>query len=219
MTFADEQVEPGQAIYSKFVLKLYDLYALGFSGRLLWRCPVKPVMKLFNRHVTGNHLDVGVGTGFFLDRCNWPIARPRIALMDLNPNCLEAASRRIARYRPEIYRANVLQPIPNHIPKFDSISITWLLHCLPGSIHTKAAVFENLKPMLNPGGVIFGSTLLNDGVLQNSISRRLMAVYNAKGIFTNANDSLDGLEQVLRENFRHTTIETIGCGALFAGAM
>jgi hypothetical protein len=57
------------------------------------------------------HLDVGVGTGYFLDRCTFPVAAPEVHLMDLNPNCLEKTARRIRRYRPVTHRCNVLDPI------------------------------------------------------------------------------------------------------------
>ena len=73
------------------------------------------------------------------------------------------SGRRAAEWRghlPELYRANVLDPIGLEIPRFDSISTTYLLHCLPGTIKTKSAEFGHLKPLLNQGGVIFGATLL-----------------------------------------------------------
>jgi hypothetical protein len=39
-----DQTEPldsraGQAVYSRWTLQLYDLYVLGLSCRLAWRCP------------------------------------------------------------------------------------------------------------------------------------------------------------------------------------
>lgn len=219
MTVSPEEVEAGQAIYTKSLLPFYDLCILGFSSRLIWRCPAEHVLKLYDHHVTANHLDVGVGTGFFLDRCVWPTSRPRIALMDLNPNCLDAARRRLARYRPEVYRANVLEPIQHEIEKFDSVSLSWLMHCLPGTIYTKAGVFEHLKARLNPGGVIFGATLLQEGVHHTWASRRLMALYNSKGVFTNAHDDIQGLNKVLGASLSSITVEIVGCAALFSGGM
>jgi len=65
----DEEVVAGQAVYSKRVLGNYDLVVLGLSNRFLWRCPTERLLEHYNRHVTENHLDVGVGTGYFLDNC------------------------------------------------------------------------------------------------------------------------------------------------------
>ena len=217
MTITAKQIEAGQAIYTPKMLRLYDLFVLGFSNRLIWRCPTRHLLAMYDRYVTGNHLDVGVGTGFFLDRCRFPADQPRLALMDLNANCLETTGRRVARYRPEGYRVNVLDPIALEIKKFDSIGLNYLLHCLPGTIRTKSAVFRHLKPLLNPGGVMFGATLLHDGVRRNWAAQRVMALYNSKGIFGNAQDDLDGLKKVLAEHLTLVQVEVVGCAALFSG--
>ena len=217
MTITEQQVEAGQAIYSKSMLGIYDWFVLGFSNRLIWKCPSKHISALYDRHVTTNHLDVGVGTGYFLDRCRFPNDHPRLGLMDLNANCLDAAGRRMARYHPEVYRANILDPIGLDISRFDSISLTYLLHCLPGTIKTKGAVFRHLKPLLNQGGVIFGATLLSNGVCLSWAAKRLMAFYNSKGIFTNDQDDLQGLRAVLSEHLTTVTVEVVGCAALFSG--
>jgi len=217
MTITEQQVEAGQAIYSKSMLGIYDWFVLGFSNRLIWKCPSKHISALYDRHVTSNHLDVGVGTGYFLDRCRFPNDHPRLGLMDLNANCLDAAGRRMARYHPEVYRANILDPIGLDISRFDSISLTYLLHCLPGTIKTKSAVFRHLKPLLNPGGVMFGATLLSEGGYRSWAAKRLMAFYNSKGIFTNDHDDLQGLRVVLSEHFTTVTVDVVGYAAMFSG--
>ena len=79
-----EQVVAGQAVYSRRALHLYDPIVLGLSNRLIWKCPTPRLLTHYERHVTANHLDVGVGTGYFLDRCRFPSTTPRIALLDLN---------------------------------------------------------------------------------------------------------------------------------------
>jgi ubiquinone/menaquinone biosynthesis C-methylase UbiE len=123
----------GYAVYSRSVLAIYDFLVLGASCRYVWRCPARLIVDFFDLHVSANHLDVGVGTGFFLERCSFPSAKPRLGLMDVNPNCLAAAARRVSRYVPEIYRANVLEPLRLDAAKFDSASLSLLLHCLPAT--------------------------------------------------------------------------------------
>jgi methylase of polypeptide subunit release factors len=103
--------DAGQRVYTPRVLKLYDLWVLGVSNRWLWRCPTSELLALYDAHASANHVDVGVGTGFYLDRCRFPVARPRIALVDLNPDALAAAAARIARYAPACVRADVMAPI------------------------------------------------------------------------------------------------------------
>lgn len=216
MSISAEQVEAGQAVYTRRTLGVYDIVVLGISNRFIWRCPTQRLIGLYDKHITGNHLDVGVGTGYFLDHCRFPSQTPRVALMDLNQNTLDFASQRVARYKPETYVRNVLEPISIDAAKFDSVGINYLLHCVPGPIESKAVAFDHLKAVMSPNAVLFGSTLLQDGVPRSWLARRLMDVYNNKGIFSNRHDSLDGLKQALGERFREVSIEVVGCAALFS---
>ncbi len=208
---------PGQAVYSKRLLRVYDWWVLGISNQWIWKCPSAKLLDFYNQHVSNNHLDVGVGTGYFLDRCEFPEPPPRVALMDLNANSLDSAAGRIARYHPETYQANVLKKIKLDAEGFDSIGINYLLHCLPGSIEEKARCLDHLSPYLNRGGTIFGSTLLSQGVRRSGAARRLMGFYNKKGIFGNTRDDLDGLTVALEKRFAEVQVEVIGCVALFCG--
>jgi ubiquinone/menaquinone biosynthesis C-methylase UbiE len=205
----------GQAIYSPITLALYDLVVLTLSNPLVWRCPTDRILQLYNQQVSDNHLDVGVGTGWYLDRCRFPNAAARVGLLDLNPNPLAAASRRIARYRPERYQADVLKPLTVPAAPFRSIALTYLLHCLPGDISEKAVVFDNLAPLLATGGVVFGATLLSIGVERSAAARALMRAYNRKGVFSNAVDSASALQAALDQRFLSVRIDIIGCAALF----
>jgi 2-polyprenyl-3-methyl-5-hydroxy-6-metoxy-1,4-benzoquinol methylase len=217
MNVTAEQVEAGQAIYSKRTLAAYDFVVLGVSNRLVWKCPTRRVEEHYDSHITPNHLDVGVGTGYFLDHCRFPSPTPRVALMDLNPDTLEFASRRIARYKPEVYRRNVLEPISLDARRFDSVGVNYLLHCLPGSMESKSAAFDHLKALMNPNAIVFGATLLQGGVTRNWLANRLMAAYNRRGIFSNERDDLQGLERALSQRFRDVRVAVVGCGALFSG--
>jgi hypothetical protein len=212
-----EQVERGQAVYTKPVLTVYDFVVLGISNRFIWKCPTPRLKEHYERHLTLNHLDVGVGSGYFLDHCRFPPGAPRVALLDENPVALEFAARRIAHYRPETWRWNVLEAITLDTPAFDSVAVGYLLHCLPGSMASKSVVFDNLRPLMSPGAVLFGATLLSHGVERSWAARRLMAIYNKKGIFSNDRDDLDGLHRELNRRFDEVKLEVLGCGALFSG--
>lgn len=91
-----------------------------------------------------------------------------------------------------------------------------VLHCLPGTIRTKSAVFEHLEVLLNPGGTLFGSTALYGGVPQTWLSRRMMDAYNEDRLFSNAEDDLTGLKWALSQHLSNVVIETVGCVALFS---
>lgn len=217
MSHTPEEVAAGQAAYTPQTLPWYDFVVLSLSNRWIWKCPTARMLQHYSRHVSANHLDVGVGSGYFVDCCRFPSEDPRVALMDLNRDALSFAAQRISPRRVEIHHANVLEPISGDIRPFDSIAVNYLLHCLPGSIRSKAVVFDHLTEVLNSGGVIFGATLLQGGVRRGWLARRLMSVYNRRGIFFNGQDDLDGLRLSLETRFRDVSIEVHGCGALFSG--
>ncbi len=208
-------IEAGKAIYSRLVLSIYDLYVLGLSNHLIWNCPTRLLLDNYDAHVSTNHLDVGVGTGYFLDKCCFSIRHPSITLLDLNANSLAVTAKRLKRYQPETYQHNVFEPLTLK-KRFDSIGMNYLLHCLPGDMEDKAVVFHNLSEVLNPGGVLFGSTLVNDEGTQNWAARRLMDIYNNKGIFTNRNDTTHDLEVILADRFSKYSLKTVGNAAIFS---
>ena len=212
-----ERTDAGQAVYTMRTLGVYDFLVLGISNRFLWKCPTKNLVDLYSNHVSSNHLDVGVGTGYFLDRCRFPSETPDIVLMDPNPNTLEFTTERIGRYRPSTHLGSVLEPIPGDVGRFDSVGINYVLHCLPGTIESKAVAFDRLKEVMNHNAVIFGATLLQSGPSHGWMAQRLMAFYNKKGIFSNRSDSLEGLKRMLVQRFTDVSIEVVGCAAMFSG--
>jgi SAM-dependent methyltransferase len=209
-----EEVEAGQAVYSPLVLAAYDWLVLGISNSLVWRCPTAELRRHYDRNVSDRHLDVGVGTGYFLDKAHWPVATPSITLVDLNPNSLAAAARRIRRYGPETVRANVLEALPAMEP-LRSVGLCYLLHCLPGTIPQKAVVFDRIRPLLAPGARVFGATIVQGDVPRSRTAQALMNLYNRKGIFSNAGDTVEDLEAALRARFEDVRIEVKGSVALF----
>ncbi len=205
----------GQAIYNRATLAAYDVGVLGLSCRLLWHCPKAEMLAVYDRNIGVRHLDLGVGTAYFLDKCRFPDARPRVTLVDLNPTVLKVAARRISRYRPEVLQANVLQPLPIPPGAYDSVGLNFLLHCLPDDWPDKGKVFANAAAALRPGGRVFGSTILAHGVETTAPARALMRLYNSRGIFHNAHDDLAGLRQELAGHFAHHRLTVRGCVALF----
>ncbi len=208
-------VEAGQAVYTPLTLRLYDLVVLGFSNRFLWRCPTSLLRAHYDAHVGACHLDVGVGTGYFLDRARWPVDAPRITLLDLNAHSLAAAARRIGRYRPETVQADCLAPWPV-AGQFDSVGLGYLLHCLPGRIPEKAVVLDHAAAALADGGTVFGATILQGDAPRSGAAQRLMNLYNRKGIFSNAGDTFADLRAALEARFSEVTLTRSGAVALFA---
>jgi hypothetical protein len=213
---ADEDTRKGAAVYTRSALALYDLAVLGLSNSFVWQCASHVLLDFYNQHISDKHLDIGVGTGYFLDRCRFPLNTPQIALFDLNPHSLAKSAKRLRRYNPSCHRGNALQRIDIGMSGFGSISLNYLLHCLPGNLASKSIVFEHVKPLLRDGGVIFGSTILGEGVRHNPLAKQLMKLYNAKNIFSNLSDRQSDLEAGLKVYFAEHTIRIAGCVALFS---
>lgn len=207
----------GEAAFTKSGLAVYDQLVLKLICPLAWGCSNEHIFSLYKNHLSGNHLEVGVGTGYFLDHADFPTAHPRIALLDLNSNCLERTARRIARYHPETHQANILKPISINARRFDSIGLNYVLHCLPGTFPEKGIAFAHLKALMNPGGVIFGATVLNGGVSATPVSRMLLRFFNARKTLSNDRDHYEGLRHALESHLKDVRIKVVGRAALFSG--
>jgi hypothetical protein len=205
--------------YSPLGLRLYDPLIVENLAPRVWRCPPQRIVRFYDRHVTANHADLGVATGYFLDRCDFHTAHPRLALIDLQPHCLRYAARRLARYRPETYLRDALTPIVG-IPggRFDSIAIGGVLHCLEGDLKRKARVFDAIAPLATSGTKVFGYTLLRDGV-EGRMARAARALLNWTGVVDNHDDTAEDLRTALDARFADVSIELSGCMALFSGVV
>jgi hypothetical protein len=217
MTTTQPESAAGAAVYNKAVLGIYDFYVLQFSNLFAWRCSAKHILDFYNTYISDNHLDVGIGTGYFLDYCRFPSPAPKLTLLDLNPNSLKVAAERLKRYQPTTHLADILQPLPSTLTGFRSIGLNYVLHCLPGTMKSKEIVFEHLKPCLAADGVLFGSTILGQGVDHTPLGKFLMNTYNNKGIFGNRSDTLLDLENHLKKHFRKYMLDVEGCVACFVG--
>jgi SAM-dependent methyltransferase len=216
MQIDHEAALAGSKQYSRQSLRLYDLHVLWFSNTFVWHCPSSRMLNFYNQHIGGAHLDIGVGTGYFLDKCQFPVPHPTITLVDLNEHSLHTTAHRIRRYQPISVRANILEPLPL-ITTFDSIGMNYLLHCLPGTMRSKGIVFKHVRPLLNPNGVVFGTTILGNDISCGRLAQATMRLYNAKRIFTNTEDDRKSLEDNLASSFTDYSVEVVGCVAFFIG--
>ena len=216
-TESSDDVEAGQRVYTPLVLRSYDLFVLGFSNRFVWRCPSSTMLERYDRHIGARHLDIGVGTGWFLDRCKWPVDMPQITLLDLNENSLSKASQRIRRYAPATVRANVLDPVELGERRFDSIERITSSTVFPASSSRR---FERLlrtsAPTLRPGRPFREHDPRPRGRAQLPRTASDASV-QPKGIFSNVEDDQRGLEEGLASQLTDVETEIVGAVALFAG--
>lgn len=210
-------VNSGHQVYTPRLLRWYDLIVHGISNRWFWSCPTQLLEAWFDEHATDNHLDMGVGTGFFPDRCSVFSEDARIGLFDANPNCLAAAQKKLERYQPELIQANLAEPVDWQVEPFTSVSLMYVLHCLPGDLAFRKRVIEHASSALAAGGKLFGATILGKPTPSAWLGRHVMASYNHKGIFGNEHDTQASLKDVLETCLVDVEIQQVGSVALFAG--
>jgi SAM-dependent methyltransferase len=210
----DDPAYRGQREYTPFFLKIYDPVILGFFTRVVWRCPTSLLVERYRRHIRHRHLDVGPGTGYFLERAGLPDGAP-VTLLDPNANVLDHASRRLQRLDITAVEADVLKPLPVDGP-FDSVALHFVIHCLPGPLSRKAAAVSNVAAVLAPTGVLFGASILGASGPHRWLARKMLDANNRRGIFDNLGDSSQGLGEILGVAFEHVELEMIGSMAVFA---
>lgn len=209
----DDPAYKGQSGYGPFLLAIYDPWVLGFMARAVWHCPIPPVVERYRRLVGRRHLDVGPGTGYFLDKAQLP-AGTEITLLDPNRHVLERTSRRLAALHPITVEADVLKPLPVQGP-YDSAALNFVLHCLPGPQSRKAAAIRNIAAVLAPEGVLFGGTVLGTAAKHTRSARATLWAFNKEGGFDNLGDTTEGLRSMLEESFGSVEIDVIGSVAHF----
>ena len=210
----DDPAYAGQREYSPQFLKVYDPVILGFFTRVVWRCPTIRLVEPYRQYVGHRHLDVGPGTGYFLERASLPEHSP-VTLLDPNAHVLDHASQRLEHLDITTVEADVCKPLPIDGP-FDSAALAGVLHCLPGPLSRKAGAVANVAAVLAPTGVLFGSSILGTTGSHTRLSRRALDVLNRRGTFDNLGDTQEGLSEILRASFDQVVLETIGSMAIFA---
>jgi SAM-dependent methyltransferase len=199
--------------YNRFLLAIYDPWVLGFMTRAVWKVPVPPGVEQYRRLMGRRHLDVGPGTGYFLEKAAPPDGT-EITLLDPNPNVLRKTSRRLAAMHPVTVQADVMKPLPIDGP-FDSAALSFVLHCLRGPMSHKAVAIRNIADVLTPDGVLFGGTVLGLAERHTPQARAFLRFANRLGDFDNLGDTAEGLRQILEESFENVEVDVVGSAANF----
>ena len=213
----DDPAYKGQREYNRLLLSAYDPLVLGPIARFVWRCPTTRLLERYRKHIRDWHLDVGPGTGYFLERSGLPDGSS-VTILDPNPNVLRHVSRRLRQLDVTAVEADVLKPLPVSGP-FDSAALHLVIHCLPGPLARKARAVANVAAVLAPSGVLFGASVLGTSGDHTWAARRMLGAFNRQGGFDNLADTEAGLVEILQASFERVEIETIGSIAIFVAAV
>jgi SAM-dependent methyltransferase len=212
----DDPAYRGQADYTPTLLRLYDPIILGPISRYVWRCPANRLTERYRRHISPRHLDVGPGTGYFLERSG--LARgSEVTILDPNTNVLRHTSKRLRHLKVTAIEADVCKPLPVEGP-FDSAALSGVIHCLPGPFERKVAAVANVAAVLSPDGVLFGSSIVGRTGSHNRVARTLLRDYNRRRVFDNLEDSEEAIGKMLAASFEDVEVDTIGSVAVFTAS-
>src|SRR5436190_12738350 len=210
----DDPAFRGQSDYTRSLLRLYDPIVLGIVAKGVWRCPTARLEDGYRRHILEPHLDVGPGTGYFIERSGLHDGG-RVTILDPNPHVLDHAWRRLRRLDVTAVEADVVKPLPVAGP-FGSAALNLVIHCLPGPMSRKATAVSNVARVLAPDGTLFGASVLGTAGPQTWLSRRVLAAFNRRGAFDNLDDTEDRLREILAVSFERVDLEVFGSIAVFA---
>jgi hypothetical protein len=202
--------EKGRPIYTPLFLLFYDFWVLGVVNTFAWGCSTtRYLLPQFRTNVRNNHLDIGVGTGYYLDKGQIPHTT-RLTLVDIEQGALETAQRRSRRSDANLVIADILQPLSLN-EKFDSVSMYYLFHCIPATMREKCGVFSHIRYNMMADGVIHGASILGKGVAQdNWFGKRIRTFCLNQGVFHNREDNAYEFEDALRRNFKKVETRVVG---------
>ena len=202
----------GQKDYGPALLAVYDWWVLGFMARYVWKSPTPPIIERYRPLFGHRHLDIGPGSGYCIDVA----ARKdtHLTLLDPNRAVLEHCGRRLSRFTPKLVEADVLKPLPVD-GRFDSVALSFVLHCLPGPMESKKVGIRHAASVLEADGVLFGGTVLGMEERHSAPARAFLKAVNRRGAFDNLTDTRHGLRSALSESFEEVDVAVDGSLALF----
>jgi len=225
------EIDDGAAMYSPELLNSYDSWVLDFVMPRVWGCNKSFLQRMYDVHAGAKHIDVGPGSGYFLERSTFAAAggkaNAQLALLDLSPHCLKFCGDKLAGdFRAvRTYQCDALSPTPAQLPDapYDSIGMSLLFHCVPGTTLEEKVrkALACLGPSLKAGGVVFGATVLGGGDdIQLGFRQRFwLRGLNSKGIFQNRGDTCDGLCRALDDFATKYSVRVVGNVALFTATL
>jgi SAM-dependent methyltransferase len=206
---------PEKVVYKSWDLFIYEIWVLGIVSTWAWGCSTaKYLIPLFRSNVGKNHLDIGTGTGYYLRKAEVP-ASTKLTLIDLERPALEVGMKRCGRKDVRGIVGDVMEPLDIQ-DKFDSVSMYYLLHCIPATVEEKCRIFANVKNVMTEDGVLHGANVLGKGIRKdNMFAAHIRHVVLRDGILHNREDNAYDFEHALRENFENVETWVVGSVFLF----
>jgi len=215
-----EKLHVSQAYFNPVLLYFYDWVVFSFVAKFIWGVSTELLLKRYEQMLRNAHLEVGVGTGYLLDKLNPD--EVSLDLMDLSENCLDKTRRRLVRFNPATYLHNILEPCDSLAStlnnKYKSLSLNFVMHCVPGDYLEKSSAFGHLKKLLTDDGLLFGASVVAKGNKANWFTKPVMWILNSIGLFNNRDDHPEDLRSGLEAHFRYVSVRVVAATAFYSAS-
>ena len=189
----------------------YDYLVNDINCNFVWKCNQHKIIEHYDSNVTNNHVEIGPGTGFFLQNRQYNT----LQLIDINKDILVNANENLKENSEKIqtYCHNIFSSSSLHINPSRSIGLTYVLHCVPGKIE------NNLNDLIQNiqfnNYTLFGASVVNDSKETNMFAETELLWLNRLGIFNNENDTYSGLREYLEASGLEYNLRLEGYVAIF----
>ena len=193
-------------------LKLYDYLVNDINCSYAWRCHKSNIFENYKNNIKTNHLEIGPGTGYFLEN-NYNIKK--LYLMDINDDTLNFSKNNLSEnYQLETINHNIFED-KLEIKDLESVGLNYVLHCVPGRLEDN---IDNLINNLETNNKVnfFGATVVSDKILQNRLSTIELFFLNKYNIFNNEMDTSKNLIDYLKYNHIKYQEKIVGNVLLFS---
>lgn len=199
----------GYEVYTGWSDRYYNFWTYNINCPFAWGVRLKQLVSFNLEHMTKNHLEVGVATSKIIEKC--ATKGQMLGLLDMNTFSLDKTSEKLrGKYQIRPIQANILDPIAE-THQYTSIALNFVMHCVAGSFEegekTKRQAFYHLGKLLTEEGVLYGTTILAQGVKHNIFGRYLCWQFNSLGMFSNTQDSAHDLKAGLEQYFDDVSVE------------
>jgi hypothetical protein len=205
----------GQSGYNAAMLAIYDVWVLKFMTKAVWKVPVALGVDRYRQHMGHRHLDVGPGTGYFIEKADQP-RDTEITLLDPIRPCF-------ATWRSDS-RHGIRSPLrptswsPSRSTDRSTPRLSASYSTAFAGQRVKAVAVRNIAHVLDPEGILFGGTVLGLQGDHTKSARAFLRAANKPGGFDNVDDTAEGLRRILEMSFSAVDVDVVGSAALFAAA-
>ena len=180
---------------------------------VVWRCPTTRLVEGYRQHVRPLHLDVGPGTGYFLERAGLPDGSP-VTLLDPNTNVLDHAPGGCSAWTSRPSRPTSASRCPSRTVRLRRAQRRDPLP--PRTAHPQGRGVANVAAVLAPDGRPLRCIDPRDLRATHPVGAEPARRQQPAGRLRQPRRHRGGASRVLEASFERVELETVGSFAIFA---